>query len=407
MPAVFYFSKGIPEMTQANDEWGLATRAIRAGHNRTAEGEHSEPIFTTSSFVFRSAAEAAARFGGDEPGNIYSRFTNPTVACFEQRLAALEGGDACVATASGMSAILSTCMALLQTGDHIVSSRSIFGATNALFNKYLARMGITTSYVQLNDLSAWEEAIGPKTRLLYAETPSNPLTELGDIAALADLAHAHGLLLVVDNCFCTPALQQPLALGADIVIHSATKYLDGQGRCVGGAVVGDAKRVGEDVFGFLRTAGPTMSPFNAWVFLKGLETLKLRMQAHSDNALMLARWLEQREAVERIYYPGLPSHPQHDLAQRQQKAAGGMLSFVVKGGREQAWRLIDATRMISITANLGDTKTTITHPASTTHGRLTDEERRAAGIEEGLLRIAVGLEDIEDIQRDLATGLGG
>ncbi len=407
MPAVFYSSKGIPEMTQANDEWGLATRAIRAGHNRTAEGEHSEPIFTTSSFVFGSAAEAAARFDGDEPGNIYSRFTNPTVACFEQRLAALEGGEACVATASGMSAILSTCMALLQTGDHIVSSRSIFGATNALFNKYLARMGISTSYVPLNDRAAWEAAIGPKTRLLYAETPSNPLTELGDIAVLADLAHAHGLLLVVDNCFCTPALQQPLALGADIVIHSATKYLDGQGRCVGGAVVGDAKRVGEDVFGFLRTAGPTMSPFNAWVFLKGLETLKLRMQAHSENALALARWLEQQETVERVYYPGLPSHPQHDLAQRQQKAAGGMLSFVVKGGREQAWRLIDATRMISITANLGDAKTTITHPATTTHGRLTDEERRAAGIEEGLLRIAVGLEDIEDIQRDLATGLGG
>jgi len=268
-------------------------------------------------------------------------------------------------------------------------------------------MGISTSYVPLNDRAAWEAAIGPKTRLLYAETPSNPLTELGDIAVLADLAHAHGLLLVVDNCFCTPALQQPLALGADIVIHSATKYLDGQGRCVGGAVVGDAKRVGEDVFGFLRTAGPTMSPFNAWVFLKGLETLKLRMQAHSENALALARWLEQQETVERVHYPGLPSHPQHDLAQRQQKAAGGMLSFVVKGGREQAWRLIDATRMISITANLGDAKTTITHPATTTHGRLTDEERRAAGIEEGLLRIAVGLEDIEDIQRDLATGLGG
>ncbi|AKH19944.1 O-succinylhomoserine sulfhydrylase [Sedimenticola thiotaurini] len=394
-------------MAQAKDEWGLATRAIRAGHNRTAEGEHSEPIFTTSSFVFQSAAEAAARFSGDEPGNIYSRFTNPTVTCFEQRLAALEGGEACVATASGMSAILSTCMALLQSGDHIVSSRSIFGATNALFNKYLSRMGITTSYVPLNDLAAWEAAIGPNTRLLYAETPSNPLTELGDIAVLADLAHSHGLLLVVDNCFCTPALQQPLALGADIVIHSATKYLDGQGRCVGGAVVGDAKRVGEEVFGFLRTAGPTMSPFNAWVFLKGLETLRLRMLAHSENALALARWLEQQAAVERVYYPGLPSHPQHDLAQRQQKAAGGMLSFVVKGGREQAWRLIDATRMISITANLGDTKTTITHPATTTHGKLTDEERRSAGIEEGLLRIAVGLEDIEDIQRDLATGLGG
>lgn len=392
-------------MTEAYDDWGLATRAIRAGHIRTAEGEHSEPIFTTSSFVFQSAAEAAARFSGDEPGNIYSRFTNPTVACFEQRLAALEGGEACVATASGMSAILATCMALLKAGDHIVSSRSIFGTTNVLFNKFLAKVGISTSFVPLSDLSAWEAAIRPETRILYAETPSNPITELGDIAALADLAHARGLLLVVDNCFCTPALQQPLALGADIVIHSATKYLDGQGRCVGGAVVGDAKLVGEEVFGFLRTAGPTMSPFNAWVFLKGLETLQLRMRAHSENALQLARWLEGQDAVEQVYYPGLQSHPQYALVQRQQKAAGGMLSFVVKGGREQAWRLIDATRMISITANLGDTKSTITHPASTTHGRLTDEEKELSGIEEGLIRIAVGLEDIEDIQRDLETGL--
>ncbi|MCW8902374.1 O-succinylhomoserine sulfhydrylase [Sedimenticola sp.] len=392
-------------MTEAYDDWGLATRAIRAGHIRTAEGEHSEPIFTTSSFVFQSAAEAAARFSGDEPGNIYSRFTNPTVACFEQRLAALEGGEACVATASGMSAILATCMALLKAGDHIVSSRSIFGTTNVLFNKFLAKVGISTSFVPLSDLSAWEAAIRPDTRILYAETPSNPITELGDIAALADLAHARGLLLVVDNCFCTPALQQPLALGADIVIHSATKYLDGQGRCVGGAVVGDAKLVGEEVFGFLRTAGPTMSPFNAWVFLKGLETLQLRMRAHSENALQLARWLERQDAVEQVYYPGLQSHPQYALAQRQQKAAGGMLSFVVKGGREQAWRLIDATRMISITANLGDTKSTITHPASTTHGRLTDEEKELSGIEEGLIRIAVGLEDIEDIQHDLEAGL--
>lgn len=392
-------------MTEAYDDWGLATRAIRAGHIRTAEGEHSEPIFTTSSFVFQSAAEAAARFSGDEPGNIYSRFTNPTVACFEQRLAALEGGEACVATASGMSAILATCMALLKAGDHIVSSRSIFGTTNVLFNKFLAKVGISTSFVPLSDLSAWEAAIRPETRILYAETPSNPITELGDIAALADLAHARGLLLVVDNCFCTPALQQPLALGADIVIHSATKYLDGQGRCVGGAVVGDAKLVGEEVFGFLRTAGPTMSPFNAWVFLKGLETLQLRMRAHSENALQLARWLEGQEAVDQVYYPGLQSHPQYALAQRQQNAAGGMLSFVVKGGREQAWRLIDATRMISITANLGDTKSTITHPASTTHGRLTDEEKELSGIEEGLIRIAVGLEDIEDIQRDLEAGL--
>lgn len=392
-------------MTHPYDDWALATRAIRTGHHRTAEGEHSEPIYPTSSFVFQNAAEAAARFGGDEPGNIYSRFTNPTVAAFEERLAAMEGGDACVATASGMSAILSTCMALLKSGDHIVSSRSIFGTTNVLFNKYLQRMGIETSFVALDDVAAWEKAIRPETRILYAETPSNPITEIGDIRALADLAHSRGLLLVVDNCFCTPALQQPLALGADIVIHSATKYLDGQGRCIGGAVVGDEKLVGEEVFGFLRSAGPTMSPFNAWVFLKGLETLKLRMEAHSASALELARWLEQQPLVERVHYPGLSSHPQYDLAASQQRASGGIVSFVVKGGREQAWRLIDATRMLSITANLGDTKTTITHPASTTHGRLTDEEKQASGIVEGLIRIAVGLEDRDDIKRDLAPGL--
>ncbi len=392
-------------MTESYDDWDLATRAIRAGHNRTAEGEHSEPIFTTSSFVFQSAAEAAARFSGDEPGNIYSRFTNPTVACFEERLAALEGGESCVATSSGMAAILATCMALLKSGDHIVSSRSIFGTTNVLFNKFLAKMGIETSYVALSNLADWEAAIRPNTRILYAETPSNPITEVGDIRALADLAHSHGLLLVVDNCFCTPALQRPLALGADIVIHSATKYLDGQGRCVGGAVVGDKKWVGEEVFGFLRSAGVTMSPFNAWVFLKGLETLQLRMNAHSENALALALWLEQLDKVERVHYPGLKSHPQYELATRQQRSAGGIVSFVVKGGREQAWKVIDATRMLSITANLGDTKTTITHPASTTHGRLTDEEKQSAGIEEGLIRMSVGLEAIDDIKHDLASGL--
>ncbi|MCW8880862.1 MAG: O-succinylhomoserine sulfhydrylase [Sedimenticola sp.] len=392
-------------MTESYDDWDLATRAIRAGHNRTAEGEHSEPIFTTSSFVFQSAAEAAARFSGDEPGNIYSRFTNPTVACFEERLAALEGGESCVATSSGMAAILATCMALLKSGDHIVSSRSIFGTTNVLFNKFLAKMGIETSYVALSNLADWEAAIRPNTRILYAETPSNPITEVGDIRALADLAHSHGLLLVVDNCFCTPVLQQPLALGADIVIHSATKYLDGQGRCVGGAVVGDKKWVGEEVFGFLRSAGVTMSPFNAWVFLKGLETLQLRMNAHSENALALALWLEQLDKVERVHYPGLKSHPQYELATRQQRSAGGIVSFVVKGGREQAWKVIDATRMLSITANLGDTKTTITHPASTTHGRLTDEEKQSAGIEEGLIRMSVGLEAIDDIKHDLASGL--
>ncbi len=392
-------------MNEEYENWGLATRAVRAGHRRTREGENSEPIFATSSFVFSSAAEAAARFSGEEPGNIYSRFTNPTVRTFEERLAALEGGQACVATASGMSAILATCMALLQSGDHIVSSRSVFGTTNVLFNKYLSRAGIETSYVPLNDLTSWEAAIRPNTRLLYLETPSNPLTEIADIRALADLAHSHKIKLVVDNCFCTPALQQPLQLGADIVIHSATKYLDGQGRCIGGAVVGDAKTVGEDVFGFLRTAGPTMSPFNAWVFLKGLETLNLRMKAHAENALRLAEWLEEQPLVERVHYPGLVSHPQHDLACTQQKAAGGIVSFEVKGGREAAWRLIDSTKMLSITANLGDAKSTITHPATTTHGRLTDDEKSQAGINEGLIRIAVGLEDIEDIQSDLLPGL--
>jgi O-succinylhomoserine sulfhydrylase len=383
----------------------FATLAIRTGHHRTAEQEHSEPIFATSSYVFASAAEAAARFAGDAAGNIYSRFTNPTVTAFEERLAALEGAEACVATASGMSAILAMCLGLLQTGDHLVSSRSIFGSTTVLFNKYLSRCGIKTSYASLADLDAWAAAIQPNTRLLFVETPSNPLTEMGDIRALADLAHAHGCLLAVDNCFCTPALQRPLALGADLVIHSATKYLDGQGRCLGGAVVGDRKRVGEDVFGVLRTAGPTMSPFNAWVFLKGLETLELRMLAHSRAAEGLAEWLVGRPGVVRVHYPGLPSHPQHHLVGPQQRGGGGIVAFEVEGGREAAWRVIDATRMLSITANLGDTKTTITHPASTTHGRLTPEERAAAGIGEGLIRIAVGLEDPLDVQADLARGL--
>jgi O-succinylhomoserine sulfhydrylase len=389
--------------------WGFATRALRTGHDRTAEGEHCEPIFTTSSFVFASAAEAAARFSGESPGNIYSRFTNPTVRAFEHRLAALEGGAACVATASGMSAILATCMGLLRSGDHIVSSRSLFGSTTMLFDKYLARFGVETTYVSLADIDAWAAALRPSTRLMFLETPSNPLTEMAAIAPLADLARAHGCLLAVDNCFCTPALQRPLALGADLVIHSATKYLDGQGRCVGGAVVGDAKRVGEDVFGVVRTAGPSMSPFNAWVFLKGLETLELRMLAHSRAALELARWLDAHPAVVRVHYPGLPSHAHHALVGEgaQQRTGGGIVAFEVAGGREAAWRVIDATRLCSITANLGDTKTTITHPASTTHGRLSPEARVAAGIGDGLIRVAVGLECVADIQADLARGLGG
>ncbi len=392
-------------MSHDDFELGFSSLAVRSGQIRTAEGEHSEPIFTTSSFVFQNAAQAAARFSEKEKGNIYSRFTNPTVRIFEQRLAALEGGEACIGTSSGMGAILSTCLTLLKTGDHIVSASSLFGSSVSLFNNYLTRFGITATYVPLADLAAWEAAIRPQTRILYLETPSNPLIELADIRALAELAHAHDCLLVVDNCFCTPALQQPLKLGADLVIHSATKYLDGQGRCVGGAVVGDAQRVGVEIFGFLRTAGPSMSPFNAWVFLKGLETLKLRMEAHSRAALELARWLQEQAAVTHVYYPGLESHPQHDLACRQQSGFGGVVSFEVQGGREAAWALIDATRMLSITANLGDTKSTITHPATTTHGRLSQPDRDAAGIRDNLIRVSVGLEELADIQADLDRGL--
>ncbi len=392
-------------MPNFEDDYKFDTLAVRAGQVRTVEGEHCEPIFTTSSYVFASAAEAAARFSDEQPGNIYSRFTNPTVRTFEQRLAAMEGAESCVATASGMSAILSTCLGLLKSGDHIVSSRSIFGSTTMLFTNFLAKLGIETSFVKLTDIDDWAAATRPETRLMFMETPSNPLTELADIKQLSELAHQNDILLVVDNCFCTPALQQPINLGADIVIHSATKFLDGQGRCVGGAVVGPKDIVGEKIFGFLRTAGPAMSPFNAWVFLKGLETLSLRMKAHSSNALALARWLEKQANVRRVFYPGLESHGQHKLAVRQQSGFGGLLSFELKGGKEAGWKLIDATRLISITANLGDTKSTITHPASTTHNRLTSEQREQAGIDDGLIRIAVGLEDIEDLKKDLGPGL--
>jgi O-succinylhomoserine sulfhydrylase len=392
-------------MSDDIDQWSFDTRAVRAGQHRTNEGENSEPIFLTSSYVFKNAAEAAARFSGAEPGNIYSRFTNPTVRAFEERLAALEGGEKCVATASGMVGILSTCLALLKSGDHIVSSRNIFGASVLLFNNYLAKFGIETSYVSLTDYGAWEKAIKPNTKLLFLETPSNPLTEIADIARLAKIAHAKDCLLVVDNVFCTPVLQQPLKLGADLVIHSATKYLDGQGRCVGGAVIGNKELVGEKVYGFMRTCGPSLSPFNAWVFLKGLETLSLRVKAHSANALALAQWLEKQKRVKRVYYPGLASHPQHELAKKQQSGFGGIVSFEVDGGKDAAWKLIDSTRVISITANLGDTKSTITHPATTTHGRLTPEQRLDAGISDGLIRISVGLEDLEDIKKDLAHGL--
>lgn len=392
-------------MTQSFDDKGFATRAVRAGQIRTQEGEHAEPIFPTSSYVFESAEDSAAVFSGEKSGNIYSRFTNPTVRTFEQRLAALEGGESAVATSSGMSAILSTFMSLFAAGDHIVSSRSIFGTTRVLFDKYLAKFGIETDYVDLTDVTAWQRAIKPNTKALFLETPSNPINEIADLEALSALAKKNDCLLIVDNCFCTPALQRPLEWGADIVIQSATKYIDGQGRCVGGAVVGDAKLVGQEVYGFLRTAGPTMSPFNAWTFLKGLETLELRMKAHSASALTLATWLEQQPQVTKVFYAGLPSHPQHELAKKQQSAFSGIIAFEVKGGREGAWKLVNAAEWLSITGNLGDTKTTITHPATTTHGRLTPEARMEAGISDGLLRISVGLENVEDIQADLQHGL--
>jgi O-succinylhomoserine sulfhydrylase len=387
------------------NDFGPETQAIRAGQRRTAEQEHSDPIFATSSYVFKSAAEAAARFSGQEPGNIYSRFTNPTVRAFEQRLAIMEGGERCIAVASGMAAIASVGFGLLKSGDHVVCSRGVFGNTVLLFKNYFAKFGVETDFVDLTDYAAWQQAIRHETRFLFVETPSNPLTQIADITRLAEMAHAHGVLLVVDNCFLTPALQKPLALGADIVIHSATKYLDGQGRCVGGAIVGGLELLDKEIYPYLRTGGPAMSPFNAWVFLKGLETLGLRMRAHGENALALALWLETQDWVGQVHYPGLPSHPQHELSKRQQESGGGIVSFEVKGGKDTAWQLIDSTRMLSITANLGDTKTTITHPATTTHGRLTDLERAAAGISDGLVRIAVGLEDIEDIKDDLSAFL--
>ncbi|HVF18083.1 MAG TPA: O-succinylhomoserine sulfhydrylase [Steroidobacteraceae bacterium] len=386
-------------------EYHPSTLAIRAGQSRTHEGEHAEAIFPTSSFVFKSAAEAAARFNETEKGNIYSRFTNPTVRNFEERLAAMEGGAACVGTSSGMAAILATCMALLKSGDHIVCSDSVFGSTIALINRYLVKFGVEVTYVRPDDNAAWEQSVRSNTRLFFLETPSNPLSVIADIRAIADIAHARGVLLAVDNCFCTPALQKPLALGADLVIHSATKYLDGQGRCVGGAVVGDEELVGKQVFGFMRSAGPSMSPFNAWVFLKGLETLDLRMRAHSDAALVLARWLEQQPSVRKVYYGGLESHPGHALASRQQSGHGGIIAFEVDKQRAGAWAFVDATQLMSITANLGDTKTTLTHPATTTHCRITPAERERAGISEGLLRIAVGLEHMDDLKADVERGL--
>ena len=387
-----------------NDEYDLDTLAVRAGTVRSQFNEHSEAMFLTSSFVFGSAAEAAARFKGEQPGPIYARFTNPTVQMMETRLAALEGAERCVAFASGMAAILATVMGLMKAGEHVVASRSIFGSTVQLFSTILGRFGIETTYVSPTDPAEWRAAVKPNTKLFFVESPSNPLTEVSDIRALAAIAHESGAWLAVDNCFCSPALQKPIALGADIVIHSATKYLDGQGRVLGGAVLGSQSLM-EGVYAFLRTAGPTLSAFNAWVILKGMETLGLRMDAHSRGALALAQWLEAQPQVARVLYPGLPSHPQHALAMAQQKTGGGIVAFELQGGQAAAWKLIDATRMLSITANLGDTRTTITHPATTTHSRMTPEQRATAGIRDGLVRIAVGLESVADIQADLARGL--
>ncbi|MBK7676577.1 MAG: O-succinylhomoserine sulfhydrylase [Candidatus Accumulibacter sp.] len=389
---------------ETSPKYGLETLAVRAGQERSQFNEHSEALYLTSSFVFTTAAQAAARFSGEEEGNVYSRFTNPTVSAFQHRLAALEGAEACVATASGMSAILSLVMALCSSGDHIVASTGLFGATQQLLGNILPRFGIGTSFVAQTDVAAWQAAMRPETKLFFLETPSNPLTEIADIAALVTVAHAQGVLVAVDNCFCTPILQRPLDLGADLVVHSATKFLDGQGRVLGGAVAGP-RRLTDEVFKFLRTAGPTLSAFNAWVLLKGLETLQIRLEAQSSRALQLALWLEKHPRVRRVYYPGLPSHPQFDLARRQQKSGGAIVSFVVEGARAEAWKVVDSCRLLSITANLGDTKTTLTHPASTTHARITPEQRAAAGIGEDLLRVAVGLEAVVDLQNDLDSGL--
>lgn len=387
------------------NNYSLETQAIRAGHRRTHEDEHSIPIFPTSSYVFKSAEEAALRFSGEQPGNIYSRFTNPTVDAFQQRLALMEQGERCLAFSSGMAAIMAVGMGLLKAGDHIVSSRSIFGSTVLMFQNYFAKFGVETDFVNLTDPSAWEAAIKPNTQFLFLETPSNPLIEIADIRLIADIAHKHGCLLVVDNVFCTPVLQKPLALGADIIVHSATKFIDGQGRCVGGAVIASEEVIENHIYPYLRTAGSSMSPFNAWVFLSGLETLAVRVKAHCDHAFELAAWLENQKGVTKVHYPGLISHAQHELAKQQQSHFGAVVSFEVAGGKEHAWKLINETKMLSITANLGDVKTTITHPATTTHGRLSPEVRAEAGIKDSLVRVSVGLENIEDIKTDLLSGL--
>lgn len=392
-------------MANQDDKWQQDTTAIRGAYQRTHENEHSEAMFLTSSYVFENAEMAAKYFSNELQGNVYSRYTNPTVRSFEERLAAMEEGEQCVATASGMAAALSVIMALLKSGDHIVCSQDVFGSTRVMMNKYIVKFGVDVTYVPLGDLAAWADAIQPNTKMIFCETPSNPLSEVADLEALAALSKKADALFVVDNCFCTPILQKPLNWGADIVLHSATKYLDGQGRCLGGAVVGSAALM-DEVVGFLRAAGPSMSPFNAWVFLKGLETLRIRMQAHCANAAELAVWLNAHPKVTKVYYAGLEDHPGHALAKKQQSSFGGVVSFCVEGGREEAWRVIDSTKMLSLTANLGDAKTTIVHPATTTHSRLTDADREAAGISQSLIRIAVGLEDIIDIKADLELGLG-
>lgn len=386
------------------DQYQPDTLAIRGGYQRSHENEHSEALFLTSSYVFESAAMAARYFSNELQGNVYSRYTNPTVSSFEKRLAALEGAEQGVATASGMAAALSVIMALLQSGDHVVCSQDVFGSTRVMMDKYITKFGVQISYVPLADLDAWQGAIQPNTKMMFCETPSNPLSEIADLEALSGIAKQADAVFVVDNCFCTPVLQKPLLWGADIVVHSATKYIDGQGRCLGGAVLGSAALM-EQVVGFLRAAGPTMSPFNAWVFLKGLETLRIRMQAHSANAAELAGWLNAHPKVTRVFYAGLEDHPGHALAKKQQSGFGGVVAFSVEGGRQAAWQVIDSTKMLSLTANLGDAKTTIVHPATTTHGRLSDEARAAAGITDGLIRVAVGLEDITDIKADLELGL--
>jgi len=386
-------------------DYSIETQGVRAGQHRTPEGEHSDAIFPTSSYVFESAQDAHDKFSGKSVGNIYSRFTNPTVRAFEQRLAAMEGAERAMATSSGMAAINVVCLGLLSAGDHVVCSRSVFGNTALMFKNIMQKFAIETTFVDLDDINAWQSAIKPTTKFLFLETPSNPLGTVADIKQLAELAHANAALLIIDNVYCTPALQKPLSLGADLVVHSATKYIDGQGRCIGGAVVGNDALIEEKIYPILRTAGHTMSPFNAWVFHKGLETLSLRMEKHCSNALAIAQWLEQQAAVENVYYTGLQNHPQHELAKQQQTGFGGIVSFDVKGGKENAWKVIDATQMISITANLGDVKSMITHPSTTTHGRLTEEERAKAGITDSLVRLGVGLENVEDIKADLARGL--